>query len=93
MDNDATEPGIELGKNAQVRVADLVIGIMSIKPSDEEPAVRLGVRNLTTGQTDQVVFVPGVAKHLLDHTLEVVSINRQPPASVVLRAESDEVPA
>ena len=93
MDNESTGQGIELGRSAQIQVADLVVGIMSIKPSDDQPAVRLGVRNLTTGQTEQVVFVPGKAQHLLDHTLEVISINRQPPASVVLRAAPDEVSA
>jgi hypothetical protein len=93
VDSEATERGIELGRNAQIRVADLVVGIMSIKLSDEAPAVRLGLRNLTTGDREQVVFVPGEAQHLLDHTLEVVSINRQPPGSVVLRAAPDEVSA
>lgn len=93
MESESTQQGIELGRNAQIHVADLVVGIMSIKPSDDEPAVRLGIRNLTTGQSEQAVFVPGVVQHLLDHSLEVLSINRQPPGSVVLRAQPDEVPA
>jgi hypothetical protein len=89
--SESTEQGTELGRSAQIQVADLVVGILSIKPSDDDPAVRLGVRNLKTGQTEQMVFVPGEPRPLLDHTLEVLSINRQPPESVVLRAQPDEV--
>jgi len=85
-----TREEIEIGKNAQQRVAGLVVGIMSIKPAEEEPAVRLGLRNLTTGVAEQVVFVPDEAQRLLDHTVEVVSITREPP-TVLIRAEPDAV--
>lgn len=90
MGGDRTREEIELGKNAQRRVAGLVVGIMSIKPSDDHPAVRLGLRNLETGDTEQAIFAPGTPQQLLHHTVEVVSITREPPC-VVLRAEPDEV--
>lgn len=89
MGGEMTHEEIELGKNAQRRVAGLVIGIMSLKPGDDDPAVRLGLRNLQTGGTEQSVFVPGVSQRLLGHTVEVVSIARD-PAQVVVRAEPDE---
>jgi hypothetical protein len=85
-----TREEIELGKHAQRRVASLVIGIMSIKPGDGDPAVRLGLRNLDTGATEQGVFVPGVPQQRLGHHVEVLSITREPPL-VVLRAEPEEV--
>ena len=83
-----TREELELGKDAERRVAGLVIGIMSIKPTDEDPAVRLGVRNLDTEGSEQGVFVRGVPQQLLGHTVEVVSITREPPL-VVLRAEPE----
>ncbi len=85
-----TREEIEIGKSAQQRVAGLVVGSMSIKPADEEPAVRLGLRNLRTGVAEQVVFVPGESQRLLDHTVEVISITREPP-TVLIRAEPDAV--
>lgn len=86
-----TTEEIELGKNAQQRVAGLVVGIMSIKPGEDDPAVRLGLRNLASGDTEQAVFVPGIPQHLLEHTVEVVSIIRE-PAAVRLRAEPTAPP-
>jgi hypothetical protein len=87
MGGDMTAEEIELGKNAQRRVAGLVVGIMSIKPDEDAPAVRLGLRNLETGASEQGVFVPAVSRQVLDHTVEVVSIAQDPPL-VVLRVES-----
>lgn len=83
MGSEMTRQEIELGRNAQRRVAGLVVGIMSVKPSDEQPAVRLGLRNLETGDTEQAVFEPGVPQQMLDHTVEVVSITREPPLVVL----------
>lgn len=82
---------VELRKSAQHHVAALTVGIMSIKPSRDDPAVRLGLRNLTTDEADQVVLKPGEPQHLLDHTLEVVTIARSPRPVVLLRVEPDEV--
>jgi hypothetical protein len=89
MGGEMTHEEIELGKNAQRRVAGLVIGIMSLKPGDDDPAVRLGLRNLTTGGTEQAVFVPGVSQEMLGHTVEVVSITRE-PAQVLLRVGAQD---
>lgn len=80
---------VVLRKGGQHRVAALTVGIMAMKPSDDEPAVRLGLRNMTTDEADQVVFKPGEPQHLLDHTLEVVSIARTPRQVVLLRVEPD----
>jgi len=91
VDIESNGQATELGRGAQVRIAGLVVGIMAIKPDEDHPAVRLAVRNLRTDQTQQPILVPGEPRALLDHTLEVVSINRQPPESVMLRAEADEV--
>lgn len=80
---------VELRKGAQHHVGALTVAIISIKPSDDDPAVRLGLRNLTTDEADQVVFKPGEPQHLLDHTLEVVTITRSPQPVVLLRVEPD----
>lgn len=79
-----------LRSDGQFTVAGVVLAIVSIKPNDDVPAVRVGVRNLASGATQQVVLRPGQPQQVLAHVLEVVRITREPERTALVRVQADE---
>jgi hypothetical protein len=85
---------IALQRNGQFRLDDLVLGIVSLKPDDSDPAVRLGLRRLSTDETAQVVLRPEGSVTVLGHVIEALSIDRASTPQVRLRVltEDDAIP-
>lgn len=79
-----------LRSDGQFPVAGLVLAIVSIKPGDDDPAVRIGVRSLSTGETQQVILRPAKPQHVLGHVLEVVQVTREPERTARVAVQADE---
>lgn len=81
---------LALQRNGQYRLEDLVVGIVSIKPSDEHPAARIGLRRLSTDETAQVVLRPGHPVAVLGHVLEALMIDRAGTPPLRIRVETGD---
>jgi hypothetical protein len=75
----------ELRQNAQHHVGGFDLGIMSVKPDDEDPAVLLAVRDPQRDEVKRVVVRPGQPREVFGRRLEVLSIVREPRALVRVR--------
>jgi hypothetical protein len=81
---------IAIERNALARSGDLSIGIMTIKPDDTDPAVRLSVSRISSGESARIVLRPGSPVAVLAHRLDVVAIDREGSPAVRLKVTRED---